>query len=155
MKDWFRCWWVSWKYKGIIESPGLLKTLVLCLAGWHFITEANLVLLSVSFLPFHIFQILDFPFPQSEIKKKKEKENLQGEPGCLKGAPWGGGITRQVGIGTLGIGTMPGTLHWCPVNSYPQNLCHPQPCHQLAVSSGKSGQSWGPLVPPTNGVLDS
>lgn len=24
-----------------------------------------------------------------------------------------------------------------------------------SVSSGKSGQSWGPLVPPTNGVLDS
>ena len=58
---------------------------------------------------------------------------MRGESECLKGAPWGGGITWQVSTVTPGMGTVPGTLHWCPVNCYPQNLCHPQPCHQFAL----------------------
>lgn len=74
MKGWFRRWWVCWKYKGIIESRSLVKTAVLHLVGWHFITAASLAPVfsfSSSFPPFlHYLSKIRFPLPQSEVSKK-------------------------------------------------------------------------------------
>lgn len=104
-----------------------------------------MVLLSVSFLPFRIFQILDFPFPNQKFKKKERKPPRR---------------ARMSERSTLGrwhhvAGWYRDSGHWysawhpalMPVNSYTlRTSAIPALPPTCSVSSGKSNsQSWGPL----------